>query len=178
MREMLVLIQVDWASLVKFLMQFVDLIAKHPSAWMTQHLQHCFPALSQDELSIQTQEFLKFIYIQSMNDGGFIPVSDEIDQIWHEYILQTREYQILCMDLPGKAFIHHQTTTLAEYVNKYDRKDVIKKMLDWIPDYFRYFGEFTEKTAPYWTMVTFLSKELHLSLQQINEIGKSRPASE
>ena len=157
------------------MISFSDLRAKHPSAGMLRHLQHQFSALNDDELNLRLQEFLKFIYIQSLKEGGFIPVSDEIDQIWHEYILQTREYQALCLDLPGKSFVHHQTTTLADYAKKHDRKKVISSMLAWIPDYHRYFGEFTEKTAPYWTMVTFLSKELHLSLKQINDIGATSP---
>jgi hypothetical protein len=153
-------------------MIFSELIKKHPSPAMHQHLCKVFAELDHDEMTIRIQEFLKFIYIQSMQDGGFIPVSDEVDQIWHEYILQTREYQALCLDLPGGKFVHHQTITLVEYANHHKRVDVVKSMLNWIPNYCAYFGEFTEKTAHYWMIVEFLSKELDLTLEQINHIGK------
>lgn len=153
-------------------MLFPELIKKHPSPLMYKHLCKIFSDFDQDEINIRIQEFLKFIYIQSMQDGGFIPVSDDVDQIWHEYILQTREYQALCTDLPGGKFVHHQTITLAEYSSHYNRVDVVKSMLNWIPNYYLYFGEFTEKTAHYWMIVDFLSKELNLTLQQINQIGK------
>ena len=156
---------------------FSALIKKHPGSGMKQQLNKVFSDLNPDEINIRMAEFLKFIYIQSMKDGGFIPVTAEIDQIWHEYILQTRAYQSLCMDLPGGEFIHHQTITLSEYSKNHNRIDVIKGMLDWIPDYCSCFGEFTEQTAPYWIIVDFLSKELHLTLSQINQIGKDKAKS-
>jgi len=156
------------------MIHFAELIKMHPSSEMKKQLNTVFSDLNQDEIEMRTLEFLKFIYIQSIKDAGFIPVTDEIDQIWHEYILQTREYQYLCGDLPGDKFVHHQTITLAEYSKNQSRMDLIKAMLDWIPHYYFYFGAFTEQTGQYWIIVNFLSNELHLTLEQINQIGKDR----
>ena len=158
------------------MINFEELIKKHPTSGMKHQLNKVFSYLNQDEMNIRVLEFLKFIYIQSTKEGGFIPVTDEIDHVWHEYILQTREYQSLCMDLPGGKFVHHQTITLADYSKNHNRIDLIKSMLNWIPDYYSCFGEFTEKTAQYWIVVDFLSKELHLTLPQINQIGKDKAA--
>jgi len=156
------------------MMKFVELIKKHPTSGMKQQLYKVFENINQDEINIRIAEFLKFIYIQSMHDSGFIPVTDEVDQIWHEYILQTREYQALCMDLPGEKFVHHQTITLADYSKRHNRVDLIQGMLNWIPDYYTHFGEFTEQSAQYWMIVDFLSKELNLTLPQINNMGKDK----
>ena len=151
-----------------------DFIKNHPSSWMVNHLRQVFRDLSQDDFEIRIQEFLKFIYVQSTQSGGFIPVAEPIDKIWHEYLLQTREYMALCQSLPGKKFIHHQTITLSEYAHTHDRTDIVKGMLDWLPNYYKHFGEFTERTSPYWVMVNFLSKELHLPLKEINLLASTR----
>lgn len=137
---------------------------------MHTHLQSVFCTLDEDTRAVRIQEFLRFIYLQSLKDGGFIPVTDEIDQIWHEYILQTREYQALCNDLPHAKFVHHQTSTLENYTRTRDRKQVIQEMLSWIPMYVETFGAFTETTAPYWTIIQFLLKKTSLTLSQLNSI--------
>lgn len=138
---------------------------------MRSHLRACCPELDERELDERIQEFLKFICLQSMHDSGFIPVSDEIDLIWHEYILQTRAYEQLCKDLPGRRFVHHQTISLTEYAQIKSREEVLREMLNWIPAYRMYFGNFTEKTARYWLIVSFLMQELGLKIQDINALA-------
>lgn len=146
----------------------VNFFKNHPSPFMLKHLQSVLSTLDEDTFSVRIQEFLRFIYLQSLKDGGFIPVTDEIDQIWHEYILQTREYLALCKDLPHAKFVHHQTGTLDTFAQTRDRKQVIQDMLVWIPNYVETFGVFTEITAPYWTVVQFLLKHTSLTLSQLN----------
>jgi hypothetical protein len=150
---------------------FENIFEKHPTPGMLRHLEKNFSTLPRQELSLRIQEFLKFICLQSLQDSGFIPVSESIDLIWHEYILQTRAYEALCQDLPGKKFVHHQTISLIEYTQQQaDRHEVVKAMLDWIPRYRKYFGDFTEETAHYWLIVDFLIKNYGLTLDQINKI--------
>lgn len=144
----------------------IEKIKKLPSEWMLSHLDSIIP---DDELkNIKIEEFLKFMYIVSSKGAGFIPLSKEIDEIWHEYILQTQEYHNLCMSLPGNAYIHHQTGSLDAYVEKHGREATIRNMVAWLPCYFHFFGKFTEHTAGYWTLVHFLMKELCFSLEEIN----------
>jgi hypothetical protein len=154
----------------------VTWVQQHPSPWMRDHLRRAFNMLDEHELTTRIQEFLRFIYLQSTKQGGFIPVTEEIDLIWHEYILQTREYLALCLSLPSKSFVHHQTSTLDEYAASRERHVVVQDMLDWIPRYYHAFGAFTEKTAPYWTIVQFLQNELSLSLAQINQFASNNTA--
>lgn len=118
-------------------------------------------------------EFLKFIYIASIGGPSFIPVNKDIDVIWHEFILQTREYENFCMSLPGKRFIHHESNSLEEYAKKNDKNIVVQKMLRWLPLYYKYFGEFNNCSHKYWTMVVFLKNEMDMSLEQINQLAKN-----
>jgi hypothetical protein len=155
-------------------MSFLELTEKHPSPWMFAHLCNMLNPLDQEEIQVRIQEFMKFMYLFSMKNGGFIPVADEIDHIWHEYIVQTREYEQLCKNLPGQKFVHHQTISFEDYSKTKDRTQVLKEMLDWVPEYYACFGEFTETTAPYWRVISFLSNELHLTLQQINDMAKNK----
>lgn len=143
---------------------------KHPRVEMFNHLVSILK-IDETVLRIQIAEFLKFIFLQSTKNGGFIPVTEEIDAIWHEYILQTREYALLCQDTPGQEFIHHQTITLEEYIQSREQSLVLKDMLSWIPCYFHAFGPFTDQTASYWTIVRFLMNHLSMTLEQINAFG-------
>ena len=142
------------------------------SDWMESHLKRKFGHLEETVLEERVEEFFKFIYIISLHPGSFIPVNYDIDEIWHEYILQTEEYQGLCEALPGKRFIHHRSNTLEEYSEKKGDKQVIHKMLMWLPLHYKYFGPFSEKSAKYWSIVTALIEEKKLSLEQINMLAE------
>jgi hypothetical protein len=80
-------------------------------------------------------ECLKYLYISSVYGGGFIPVSLEIDEVWHKMILQTRYCAKLCEDLPGRRFIHHETLPFAVYSGDRDDTDVVEAFARWIPLY-------------------------------------------
>ncbi|GAA3150636.1 hypothetical protein GCM10010466_47220 [Planomonospora alba] len=131
-----------------------------------------FPERSPQELEIQIEECLKFLYIASMSDGVFIPLTKEVDEIWHEMILQTKFYQQLCSSRSGRRFIHHESIGLNGYANIMGKGTSVKKFLEWLPKYVSHFGEFTERTAPHWVIVQFLMNELGMTLQEINEIGR------
>lgn len=132
-----------------------------------------FADLSESELNARIAEFLKFIYLRSLWVGdqtGFVPVKKAIDEIWHAFIVQTREYIKFCAALPGKVFLHHTTAHLEDIGEQQDKKVLVKEMLAWIPRYREHFGPFTETTAPYWMMPGFLQEALNLSLNDINQL--------
>lgn len=61
-----------------------------------------------DEATAQAhyQEFLKFMAITAANPGDGTP-SDQLDEMWHAAIIQTKKYAELCEKLG--LFIHHAT---------------------------------------------------------------------
>ncbi|MET9064014.1 hypothetical protein [Streptosporangium sandarakinum] len=139
---------------------------------MQEIIEEDLPDRSQQDLEIQVEECLKFLYIASMSNGVFIPLTKEVDEIWHEMILQTKFYQELCASLPGQRFIHHESIGLTGYAGIVGSGESVKKFLEWLPKYMEHFGEFNERTAPYWVIVQFLRREIGMSLQEINELGR------
>lgn len=62
--------------------------------------------LSPPETLRRIAEMLKFL-ILVRNFPGNIIFGKEIDEIWHLWVLQTREYEMLCAALPGGEIRHH-----------------------------------------------------------------------
>lgn len=142
------------------------------STFMLRVLVDEFNHLSQDELCIRIAEFLKFIYLRSLHpaDESFVPVKKPIDEIWHAFIVQTRDYEKFCQALPGNVFLHHTTVHLHDLGEEKDKPALVQEMLSWIPRYCQVFGPFTEEAAQYWLMPSFLNEKFGLSLEQINAL--------
>lgn len=143
------------------------------SPWMLKHLKDHFSELSDYEFNTRLEEFLKFMYLSSKYNESFFPLTDEIDELWHEYIVQTLEYAQLCQALPSKRFLHHQSGSLEEYTQIIDPKALVRRYLEWLPTYYLHFGAFTVETSKYWYIIDFLKTELHLDLDYINKIAEN-----
>ncbi|MFI0976043.1 hypothetical protein ACH4SP_03330 [Streptomyces sp. NPDC021093] len=120
----------------------------------------------------QVRECLRYLYLVSRHPdwlgGLFLPVEQDIDEIWHYLILQTREYRELCEQrLPGGHFIHHRSISYDAYQADPGRERAADEALRWIPLYTAAFGPFDADALPHWTVVRFLHDELGLSLAEI-----------
>ncbi|MEU5580692.1 hypothetical protein ABZ791_28885 [Streptomyces huasconensis] len=123
-------------------------------------------------VTYQVRECLRYLYLISRHPdrlgGLFLPVEQDIDEIWHYLILQTREYRELCEQrLPGGHFIHHRSIAYDAYQSAPGRERAAEEALRWIPLYTAAFGPFDEHALPHWTVVRFLHDELGLSLAEI-----------
>lgn len=120
----------------------------------------------------QTVECLRYLYLVSAHReelaGFFLPVEQEIDEIWHYLILQTAEYRELCARLPGGFFVEHRSISYSEYQEEPPREQAASEALRWIPLYQNEFGPFDEGALPHWTMIRFLHTELGMSLDEIS----------
>ncbi|MEO3790831.1 hypothetical protein ABGB14_11485 [Nonomuraea sp. B10E15] len=159
----------------------MDLARGATPAMLTEQMRNVLTEKLSDrtaaELELQIDECLKFLTITSVMQENFFPLSKEVDEVWHELISETGEYQRLCDRLPGRRFLHHSAITLAEYAQQRDTSTVVKQLLDWIPNYVHYFGDYTEESARHWTICEFLRNELGLSLDEINQIGRNSARS-
>ncbi|AJT68071.1 glycine-rich domain-containing protein [Streptomyces chattanoogensis] len=120
----------------------------------------------------QVVECLRYLYLVSRHrdrlSGLFLPVEQDIDEIWHYLILQTREYRTLCEErLPGGFFIEHRSIAYENYQQEPGREQALEEALRWIPLYCREFGPFDEGALPHWTIVRFLHAQMGLSLTDI-----------
>ncbi|MEV0124056.1 hypothetical protein AB0I16_21430 [Streptomyces sp. NPDC050703] len=123
-------------------------------------------------VAVQVRECLRYLYLVSRHPdrlgGLFLPVEQDIDEIWHYLVLQTREYRELCEErLPGGRFIHHRSISYEAYQAAPGRATAAEEALRWIPLYTAAFGPFDEAALPHWTVVRFLHDELGLSLAEI-----------
>lgn len=57
-------------------------------------------------------EMKKFLYLCATNEGAMAPPED-LDEIWHNFILFTGDYAEYCQERVG-TFLHHQPLTLAQ----------------------------------------------------------------
>jgi hypothetical protein len=120
-------------------------------------------------------ECLKYLFLVSKYydklEGKFMPLTQDVDEIWHFIIIQTRQYMELCNRLPGNFFLHHQSLSFDSYIAKdISRQDSIKEMLMWIPLYIDNFGCFNLKTGKYWKIVRYLNVSLNMSYDCIAKL--------
>ncbi|MFJ6749231.1 hypothetical protein ACIQNI_13720 [Streptomyces sp. NPDC091266] len=130
----------------------------------------------------QVTECLRYLYLVSRHrdqlSGLFLPVEQDIDEIWHYLILQTREYRAWCEErLPGRFFIEHRSIGYEEYQQEPGREQALEEALRWIPLYCREFGPFDEGALPHWTIVRFLHAQMGLSLADIGALEAMPPAA-
>ncbi|SES30576.1 hypothetical protein SAMN05216188_13188 [Lentzea xinjiangensis] len=152
-------------------MAFPDVEHYVPAA-VREVLGQRLPGRSPEDLRTQTEECLKFLIIASGSEPMFIPLTREVDEVWHELILQTHFYAELCRALPGGAFIHHQTLGIGDYASGATNPDLLDEYMFWIPAYVSRFGEYTEERARYWSVVQYLRDKHGIPLDAINAAGR------
>lgn len=61
--------------------------------------------LSTEAAKGASRELAKFLLLCAKSDAPLAP-SEEVDDVWHDFVLHTREYHAFCRDQIGR-FIHH-----------------------------------------------------------------------
>lgn len=146
------------------------------SAPMLHYFRKKLWLLGEAELRARIEETLKFLAIANYCSGA-IPVSRDIDEVWHYWILQTQEYEALCSSLPGGKFIHHTSNDYIEYfdedVGKHDNLAMDVKML---ATYVANYGPFEEDRVRYWLLASHLVEKCGWKLAQLNDWLASEPS--
>jgi hypothetical protein len=146
------------------------------TAPMLHYFQKKFSQLPETELRIRIEETLKFLAIANYCTGA-IPVSRDIDEIWHYWILQTKEYEALCLSLPAGTFIHHSSNDYIGYfdrdIGKHDNSLLDIKML---ANYVVNYGPFEESRVKYWLLASYLIEKCGWNIEQLNDwLTSARP---
>lgn len=123
----------------------------------------------QDYIKLKLCELLKYLSL-SYNTYGNIPFNDEIDEVWHFWILQTIQYQELMDRLPVKKFIHHSSNDYddGKQINDIAEEEA-NRQFSFLVSYVQNFGNFTEETAKFWPMVNKLLTIMDLDLVGLNQ---------
>lgn len=123
---------------------------------------------SQQEIRIKLIEFLKFCLLYPQTKCN-IPFNDEIDEIWHLWILQTRQYQDLMDKLPAKTFIHHTSNEYTADEEMSDPKKEVNMQVSFLVSYVYNFGDFTEETVHFWPMANKLYYKHDNNMYKLNQ---------
>jgi len=125
---------------------------------------------AKETVKIKIIELLKYLSL-CQHTSGPIPFSKEIDHIWHLWILQTKQYQTLMRQLPGKQFIHH---CAKEYTHESIRKTFASdeeqiRIVSFLASYVANFGPFKASRLHYWPTATNLMHALECDVNGLNQ---------
>ena len=133
-----------------------DLRAVYLPPPMLHYFRRKLSDLCEEELLARVEEALKFLTIARFCTSA-IPVTKEIDDVWHYWILQTQQYEALCRALPGGEFIHHSSNAYLEY----DDPEIsanwnVRADVEMLAIYVANFGPLAASRVQYWRLAVFL----------------------
>lgn len=142
---------------------------KYLNPQMAHYFRKKLAPLPFEEVELRIDEFLKFVSLATYANGQ-IPVSREIDDVWHYWVLQTLEYSVLCSKLPGGHFVNHSSNDYEEFV----APDATSKpadplaMMSFLGAYVKNFGPFEADRVRHWTFASRLMEVLDWTLDELN----------
>jgi hypothetical protein len=126
-------------------------------------------SLPRDEIEVRIEEVLKYLNIVTHCTGD-IPISKEIDDVWHYWILETAEYARLCEKLHGGVFLHHTSNDYAAYFDPdaKNRRIDLTLGISILSSYVLNYGPFERGRVKYWPLAVRLMERLDWDLGQLN----------
>jgi hypothetical protein len=127
------------------------------------------PHLDPVELTARIEETLKFLNIAVYCTGN-IPVTRDIDDIWHLWILETQEYQRLCGLLQGRRFIHHTSNIYLRCGGEevaHPEQDLEEKVAA-LAMYVKNYGPMRADRVRYWKFAAHLVDDCGWRLDELN----------
>ena len=126
------------------------------------------------QIMVRIEECLKFLNIATFCRGN-IPVTQEIDDIWHYWILETMDYKNLCQKLTGRSFIHHRSNDFQRPRDKRIQSSI--NPLEWevamLSAYVLNYGPFKPDRVKYWWLADHLVTQRGWSVKKLNNWLKS-----
>jgi hypothetical protein len=125
--------------------------------------------VASQEVLARIEEALKFLTLSSDCPGN-IPVTQDIDDIWHYWILETLEYDRLCSLLPGGQFIHHRSNAFSDSGPAADTapSNTLEGDVAVLATYVVNFGPFKAERTRYWRLADYLVSHSGMSVEQLN----------
>jgi hypothetical protein len=153
-----------------------ELLESFVSAAMLKYFQAKMPDLDPDVLVRRVCELLKYLILVRFSPGRIL-FGKDVDDVWHYWILQTRQYSELCEKLPGKWFRHHSSTVYqeaAEQAEKVDIADALQRILSFFISYYRNFGPITEERLACWPTLQQVTREAEWDIDSLNDFLRER----
>lgn len=143
------------------------------TSFVTPAMAHYFAsklaALPKAEVDRRIEELLKYLNLAAHSPGG-IPFTDEIDDVWHLWILQTKQYQQLCLKLQGGKFIHHSSNDYEEFDDSglRERPIDLQRAVALLRAYVVNYGPFEADRVCYWTVAARVMQNLGWTVDRLN----------
>lgn len=135
---------------------------------MLQYFERKQPELDRAEVIIRVEEALKFLNM-AFGCAGNIPVVQEIDDVWHLWILETQEYWQLCERMHGGRYLHHSSNAYSEYGDAGERSgNTLDQDVGALADYVLNYGPFEADRVRYWLLARHLVDVCGMSVEQLN----------
>jgi hypothetical protein len=136
---------------------------------MLGYFRRKLPDVAESDLLVRIEETIKFLFIADECTGA-IPVTREIDDVWHYWILQTQEYARLCESLPAGEFIHHCSNDYLVYFDpSVGQEDDLANGVRMLALYVENFGPFVADRAKYWRLAALLMSKFAWSMEELND---------
>jgi len=126
--------------------------------------------LANEEITARIEELLKYLNI-AVHCNGDIPVSREIYDVWHYWILETAEYERLCRKMYSGGFLHHSSRDYAAYADPdaKNRRVDLTFGVSILSSYVLNYGPFVPDRVKYWPLAVQLMEHLSWNLDQLND---------
>ena len=132
------------------------------SSQMLAHLSKKLAKLPAYDIDLRVQELLKFLALAGRIEAGPLPISPELDELWHLFILETQEYASICAKLGN--FIHHTETD----TKPPDEQTQGNADLQFAVFYVQEFNPFSPDICIYWSAIARLMNYFSLDLAGFN----------
>ena len=136
---------------------------------MAHYFERKLADLPPAEVAARIEELLKFLNMTTHSHGA-IPVNDEIDDAWHLWVMQTKQYSQLCHKLQGGKFIHHSSNEYEEYADKdvKTRPSDLQRGVAMLRSYVVNYGPFEADRVKYWPLAAKVMRQLGWTLDRLN----------
>jgi hypothetical protein len=132
---------------------------------MLAHLRQKLAKHLEKDVDLRLEELLKFLTLAAEIKMGFLPISPELDELWHLFILETQEYEALCRKLG--TFIHHTAIDALPFAGH----ALVDSDLQFIVSYVKRFGSFSPDVCVCWPAVARIMDYFSLDLDGLNKFA-------
>lgn len=139
------------------------------SPQMRAYFERKLPDVPPAEVGVRIEEALKFLNMAA-HCRGSIPVNQEIDDVWHLWILETKQYQALCSALTGRTFLHHSSHVYADCADEppASHDNDLSEDVAMLATYVRNYGPFAPDRVRYWLLAAHLVERCGWPLDELN----------
>ena len=148
-----------------------ELLRQFVSPVMMNYFKAKMPDVAPETLVGRVCELLKFLMLVRFSPGRIL-FGKQVDDVWHYWILQTRQYAELCEKLPGGSFRHHSSTVYEEFAEgepNVDLDEAVQRILSFFISYVRNFGPISHDRVECWPTLQQVMQESGWDIDQLND---------